>query len=141
MDAPRVGILLLTHMPLGEALLACVQHVFQCEVPQCAYIAVPADACTIDIYTQTLAAIAQLNTGAGVLILADIVGATPCNIANRLASLPQVKVLAGVNLPMLLRAVSYAGQDLPTVVEKAMEGGQMGIIQVASCDIAVSSRA
>jgi len=54
-------------------------------------------------------------------------GATPANIAGRLASVPNVRVLCGVNLPMLVRAVCYRTIPLDTLVDKALAGGTKGV--------------
>jgi len=63
--------------------------------------------------------------------LTDLFGATPSNIAARLASLPRVRVLAGANLPMLVRAVCYRSIPLDTLVDKALAGGIKGIQAVS----------
>ncbi len=67
----------------------------------------------------------------GALVLTDLFGATPSNIAARLASLPRVRVLAGANLPMLVRAVCYRSIPLDTLVDKALAGGIKGIQAVS----------
>ena len=72
----------------------------------------------------------EVDGGDGVLILTDAIGATPGNVATRLADTDQVEVLAGVNLPMLLRAVCYRGDRLPDVAEKALAGGRQGMQRV-----------
>jgi len=68
------------------------------------------------------------------IILTDIMGATPANVATKLAHLPEyegrVRVLAGVNLPMLMRAIAYRAEPLDTAIQKAMHGGQQGIIPI-----------
>ncbi len=66
----------------------------------------------------------------GVLIMTDAFGATPGNVAARLAESERVAVIAGVNLPMLLRAVCYRGGALAEVAEKALAGGQQGMVQI-----------
>lgn len=70
----------------------------------------------------------QLDQGDGVLVLSDIYGATPCNIACRLVEPGRVEGVAGVSLPMLVRALSYRHEILPIVVEKAMSGGLEGVV-------------
>ena len=72
----------------------------------------------------------QLNTE-GTLVLVDVFGATPCNIANKLLASGQTKLITGVNLPMLLRAVSYRHEALDALVPRAMSGATQGIIPVA----------
>ena len=72
----------------------------------------------------------EVDRGEGVLILTDAFGATPGNVAAQLAASERVAVLAGVNLPMLLRAVCYRGGPLEEVAEKALAGGRQGMLQV-----------
>lgn len=74
--------------------------------------------------------IVQLNNGDGVLVLSDIFGATPCNIARQLIIPGQVECLSGVNLPMLVRALTYRNQPLAIVLEKALSGGKDGVIHI-----------
>jgi PTS system ascorbate-specific IIA component len=66
------------------------------------------------------------------LIFTDVFGATPCNVAQRLADGSQVKVIAGVNVPMLWRTLCYAREPLDAVVGRAMVGATQGVLQVAS---------
>src|SRR5688572_27325336 len=66
-----------------------------------------------------------------VLVLADVFGATPCNVAQKLVDGVRSRLVAGVNLPMLLRAVSYRNEPLETLVQRALTGGTAGVMQVA----------
>ena len=66
------------------------------------------------------------------LVFTDVFGATPCNVAQRLADGTQVKVVAGVNVPMLWRSLCYAGEPLDAVVARAMAGAMQGVMQVAT---------
>jgi PTS system ascorbate-specific IIA component len=72
--------------------------------------------------------IKELDQGQGVLILSDIYGATPCNIVCKLLEPGRVEGIAGVNLPMLVRALTYRHEKLETLVEKALSGGREGVI-------------
>ena len=72
----------------------------------------------------------EVDSGQGVLVLTDAFGATPGNVATQLAEPDRVAVVAGVNLPMLLRAVCYRAGPLAELVAKAMAGGEQGIMQV-----------
>ena len=76
--------------------------------------------------------LADRPAGQGVLVLADVFGATPCNVAQRLSDGAQVRLLAGANLPMLLRAVGYRHEPLESVAQKALAGGTQGIMPVAA---------
>jgi PTS system ascorbate-specific IIA component len=71
-----------------------------------------------------------LDQGSGVLVLSDVYGATPCNIACRLLIPGKIEGVAGVNLPMLVRALTYRNEPLKTVVAKAISGGIEGVMQL-----------
>jgi PTS system ascorbate-specific IIA component len=121
------GILVVAHNALGESLVDCVKHVLG-EVPQnLKVLTVQAgdDPQLKLVEGQTL--IKQLDTG-GVLILADIFGATPSNIARQLCHAEHVMGVAGVNLPMLLRVVCSPGKTLPELAKIAVEGGRECIV-------------
>ena len=83
----------------------------------------------------------QLNSGDGVLILSDMYGATPCNIVCKLLEPDQVEGIAGVNLPMLIRALTYRNETLPIVMEKAISGGREGVINITmeACNVATGN--
>ncbi len=72
--------------------------------------------------------LAEIDDGTGVLVLTDLYGASPCNTAWRVAHDGRVRVLAGINLPMVLRAFNYARLDLETITRRAAEGGRIGVI-------------
>jgi len=134
-----VGILVIAHAPLASALAQCVEHVYSCE-PGLAR----ANLRVLDIapgsdlnanLEQAGALLREIERDSGVLVLTDVFGATPGNVATRLAQPQRVAVIAGVNLPMLLRAVCYRGGSLADVAEKALAGGQQGMIQVAATPV------
>lgn len=77
------------------------------------------------------AALGQLAGRDGVLLLADVFGATPCNVAARTVDGERTRLLAGVNLPMLLRAVTYRHEPLEATTQRALAGGTQGIMPVA----------
>ena len=70
----------------------------------------------------------KLDSGDGVLVLTDMYGATPSNIACRLRKLHDVRVVAGLNLPMLIRVLNYPGLDLDELMHKALSGGRDGVL-------------
>ena len=75
-------------------------------------------------------ALARLDTGDGVLIFSDIYGATPCNLASKLLVPGRVEVVAGVNLPMLVRAFTYRAKGMDTMIKKAISGGCDGVVRI-----------
>ena len=102
----------------------CVRHVLGSVPPNLKVLSVLADDDPQRKEDEARALIAQLDTGEGVLLLSDLFGATPCNIARRLYQPGRVEGVAGVNLPMLLRAVCYSNKPLAEVAQKALEGGR-----------------
>jgi PTS system ascorbate-specific IIA component len=86
--------------------------------------------------------IGELDDGSGVLVLTDIYGATPSNLACRLIEPGRVECVAGVNLPMLVRALTYRNEPLEVVAEKALSGGRDGVVHVTkeACDVTTRYR-
>lgn len=124
------GILIIAHAPLASALRTCALHVFPDS---------EAAMCALDVQPnvppeESLAQASALLRQAGwpeTLILTDVFGATPCNVAQKLSDGVQARLVTGVNLPMLLRTVSYRHESLEALVARAMIGGTQGVIQVA----------
>lgn len=125
-----VGILLITHNGLGDSLLDCVRHVTGKVPSHLKSLSVLADDEPNSKEEEARELIKLLDTGDGVLILTDIYGATPSNIAQRLCQPGQVEGVAGVNLPMLLRVA--CGPDMPiiTMVQRALQGGRDCIVSL-----------
>lgn len=127
------GILIIAHSPLAQALRQCALHVF----PDCEASVAALDVLPNVSPEETLASarimLAQMQRTprSQVLVLTDVFGATPCNVAQRLVDGARSRLVAGVNLPMLLRAVSYRGEPLETLVQRALTGGTAGVMQVA----------
>ncbi|HEY9380297.1 MAG TPA: PTS fructose transporter subunit IIA [Burkholderiales bacterium] len=127
-----IGILIVSHGAFGEALIHCASHVLGKRPLRVRQVGVTVhdDPDLILPIAQDL--IRQLDEGQGVLVLTDMVGATPANIASRLRIADKVEVLSGASLPMLVRALTYRNENLATVVAKAMSGGHDGIVHLAS---------
>ncbi|ADE10345.1 PTS sugar transporter subunit IIA [Sideroxydans lithotrophicus] len=126
------GILLVTHNGLGDSLLDCVRHVLGDVPPHVKSLSVLASDDPQQKEAEGSALISQLNGGDGVLVLSDIYGATPSNIARRLCLQPNVRGVAGVNLPMLLRVACCKGKTLEDMVQRAIEGGRECIVDMNS---------
>lgn len=122
-------ILLLAHAPLATTLLEVAGHAF----PDCGAsleaIDVPASATPTEVEAR-LQAVFQSTPDAEWLVLVDVFGATPCNGALRAADGVRVRVVAGVNVPMLWRALCYRGEPLEALVERAVAGGMQGVMHV-----------
>lgn len=129
-----VGILLVTHGDLGQSLIACAQHILQKELPNLAAMAVDKNDDPDIKLAQARALITQLDDGSGVLLMSDMYGGTPSNIAGRLIDAGKVEAIVGVSLPMLVRALCYSGQPLDCVVGKAITGGLEGVVQIITRD-------
>ena len=125
-----VGILLLTHAPLGQAFIAAASHVFRARPAQVEAIDVIADQNPDEVRALAQAAIARVNDGSGVLVITDVVGGTPANCTLQLCVPGEVEVIAGISLPMLLRAITYRHDTLDIVLEMALAGGQNGACRV-----------
>ena len=128
-----VGILLITHAPLGTAFITTASHMFSGQQERVEAIDVIADQDPCEINALAMAAIARLDDGSGVLVMTDVMGGTPSNCCHVLTMAGRVEVIAGVNLPMLLRAITYRDNDLDTVVEKALSGAKTGAVKVDHC--------
>lgn len=123
-----IGILIMAHGSLGNSLLECAQHVVGKEPQQLAVMAVSNEDEPSRVLPQALALIAELDSGEGVLVLSDMYGATPCNIVGQLLQPGIVEGVAGINLPMLIRTISYRHEPLATLIEKAVSGGREGVV-------------
>jgi len=126
----NTGILIIAHAPLASALRECVLHVY----PETASGVLALDVLPNEpTETTRLAALALLDQLAApyTLVLTDVFGATPCNVAQKVVDGVHAKLVAGVNLPMLLRTVNYRHESLDVLVARALSGGAQCIMQVA----------
>ncbi|MDN5836408.1 MAG: PTS fructose transporter subunit IIA, partial [Nitrosospira sp.] len=115
-----VGILIISHGVLGDSLIHCADHVMGQKSQYVAHLGITIRDDPDAVMPRALELVGELDRGDGVLVLSDICGATPCNIASRLISPGRVECLAGVNLPMLVRALTYRNESLAVVGEKAL---------------------
>lgn len=127
-----IGILIIAHGTLGDSLIHCATHVLGTRPPLLKQLGVSVHDDPVELLPLARALVHELNEeeGGGVLVLSDIYGATPCNIACRLMEPGRVEGLSGVNLPMLVRAISYRNETLEVLVEKAIAGGTGGILHI-----------
>ncbi|MEG0054027.1 MAG: PTS fructose transporter subunit IIA [Comamonas sp.] len=129
-------ILLLTHAPLASALRECALHVFADSADDVLALDVPAQEppeSTLQRAWEMLEAHGGMSLPT--LVLTDLFGATPCNVAQRLVAQLPARLVAGVNLPMLLRSIGYRQEALDALVSRAMVGGSQGVMQVASSSL------
>lgn len=125
------GIVIIAHAPLASALRQCVAHVFAERADEVVAVDVQPDAAVSQSVDQARRAIGPLGD-VPLLMLTDMLGATPCNVARQLLQGRPGQLLAGVNLPMLLRAVTYQDELLDTLVTRALQGGTQGVLAVAT---------
>ena len=125
-----VSLLIVAHAPLGQSLL---------EVTRGTLGELPIRHALLDVVRDTEPAqnrqlarelVQQLDEGDGVLVLTDIYGSTPGNIACALQDLERVRIVAGVNLPMMIRVMNYASLELDALTNKALSGGHDGVLMV-----------
>lgn len=123
-----VGILLLTHEAMGDALIATARHILGRLPPALDALAVPPGSDAESALHEAAARVRRLDSGDGVLVLTDVYGATPSNVAQRLPELGlDIRRVSGLNLPMLLRALNYPEQPLAELAQTAANGGRAGI--------------
>jgi len=126
----NTGILIIAHAPLASALRESVLHVFPDAAEGVLALDVPPTEVPEVTRSRARDLLASLGA-AGVLVLTDVFGATPCNVAQKVVDGVRCKLLAGVNLPMLLRTVNYRHEALDALMARAMAGGIQSIMQVA----------
>lgn len=128
------GILIVAHTPLASALFNFIEHI---------YGKVPENVFAVDVPPHedakvTLNKLQNIVDGmVGVnelLVITDIMGATPSNVASRLVNkienYKDIQVITGVNLPMLLRAISHRHEPITQIIEKSLQGGQQGVMKI-----------
>jgi PTS system ascorbate-specific IIA component len=125
-----IGILIVAHGAFGEALIHSASHVLGRRPLRVRQLGLTVHDDPESILPQARDLVRQLDEGDGVLVLTDIYGATPGNIALRLLKPGKVEGISGVNLPMLIRALTYREQGLAVTVEKALSGGTEGVIHM-----------
>lgn len=125
------AVLLIAHAPLASALRDAALHVLPDAAPDLMALDVFPDQAPergVEVARELLT---QRAPGS-VLILADVLGATPCNIASELMAAQGAPVLAGVNLPMVLRALNYRAEPIATMAQRALAGGTRGVLALGA---------
>lgn len=127
-------ILIIAHAPLATALRECALHVF----PDCTREVVAIDVPPNEAPEDTFASAQHLleaEPGQQILVLTDVIGATPSNVAQRLVQAHESSLIAGVNLPMLLRTVCYRHENLEALTHRALEGGTQGVLHLSGTSV------
>ncbi|MDQ5920263.1 MAG: mannose system component [Pseudomonadota bacterium] len=125
-----VNILVIAHSEIANSFAYCVEHILNKRVDNLHILAVKKAEDTDSILARARELIDKIKHDYNdeVLILSDLFGATPCNIAQRLVEKDKIELISGLNLPMLIRAISYAKNKLSDVVKKSLEGAVSGIV-------------
>jgi len=127
-----IGILLITHGELGKSLIECATHVLGDKPNFLDSLTIENDCAHENMVNVISKKIDLLDQGDGVLILTDIFGATPCNIITKIIEPGKVNAIAGVNLSMLIRSISYRHEPFDSLIAKAIEGAKNVIIHIQS---------
>ena len=125
-----IGILLITHGSLGESLIQCACHVMNRRPPQILQMGVSGQDDPLDALPLARQLLGLVDSGDGVLILTDILGATPANIAAKLLEPGRIEGVSGANLPMLLRTITYRERSMDMLVKKAVAGACEGVVHM-----------
>ncbi len=125
-----IGILLITHGSYGEALIQNACHVLNKRPAQVNQLGITAQDDPLDLLPLAREMLNLVDKGSGVLVLTDIFGASPSNLALKLLEPGRVEGLTGVNLPMLMRALTYRDKGMETLLIRARDGGRDGIFNM-----------
>jgi PTS system mannose-specific IIA component len=125
-----IGVLLITHGAIGESLLASAAQILGAQPAHATALGVAASEQPEAVLARARALAADLDDGAGVLVLTDMFGATPCNVAARLLENGRVEGVSGVSLPMLVRVLSGRDRSLTAAVRRALSGGAEGVVHM-----------
>lgn len=122
-----VGLLIITHEKFGEVVLENTLHILGMCPLNTKTLSVPFNADPDELLDKARELVQSLDEGDGVLIFTDLYGATPSNIAHRLVQLEPVRIITGLNMPMMMRVMNYPALNIDQLVEKAINGGQEGV--------------
>src|SRR6476661_2790131 len=125
-----IGILLITHGTLGESLIHCASHVLNKRPTRLKQLSITAQDDPFSLLPQARTLVKELDDGDGVLIMTDMYGGSPANIGAKLIVPGRVEGVAGVNLPMLIRVLTYRDRPLSVVLTKAVSGGCEGVMRI-----------
>jgi len=134
-----VGIIIVAHTPVASAMLGFAEHTYGSSPERIRAVDIAPYEDTKASFDRVMKAAYAVNSGNGILILTDVMGATPANVASKLEALGPLSglnvpviVLAGLNLPMLMRCITHRGDSLEELAQKALVGGQNGILRLGT---------
>lgn len=129
-----IGLLLITHESIGQALLLTATKTMGTCPLNTKFLSVKEDSDPDELLQTAKQFYRQLQTGDGVLVLTDMYGSTPSNVAREMLKEEKVACIAGVNLPMLVKVLNYCDLSLHDLVEKALSGGKDGVMACSPSD-------
>lgn len=130
MCAKNVSIVVIAHAEIANSFAHCVEHILAKRINNLHILAVKKTETVESILKDASDLITKISYERSVLILVDLFGSTPSNLATKLVVPGKVELITGINLPMLIRAVTYSSSDLNTCVDKVLDGGHSGIIHI-----------
>jgi len=125
-----IGVLVVTHGAIGETLLSSAEQILGAKQARVAALGVSRNDDPDKVLARAREIAQRLDDGSGVLVLTDMFGATPCNVASRLLADGRVEGVSGVSLPMLVRVLSGRNGSLPAAVQRALSGGAEGVVRM-----------
>lgn len=122
-----IGLLVLTYEGIGTHLVEATSHVLGCQPEQLEALPVTSTDTPESLAPRLKSALTRQNTGDGVLILTDLYGTTHCNVASAFIENGNTEMISGLNMAMLLRAITYRNENMATLLDKVFKGGHDGI--------------
>ena len=127
-----IGVLLITHGRYGEELLASACHVLGRPLAQVGHLEVSIKDEPEEMLAEARKLRSSVDDGSGVLVMTDMYGSTPCNVATQLIADGNVEAVSGVSLPMLVRSLAHRDGPLSKARDKALLGGTEGVVHINS---------
>ncbi len=125
-----VNIIVMAHAEIANSFAYCVEHILSKRINNLHILAVKKSEDVDSILDRAHEFLAKIGHNKDILILTDLYGATPSNIAQKLLKPGSIELITGLNLPMLIRAISYAEKGLQICIEKALDGAVSGVIHI-----------
>lgn len=122
-----VGVLIITHDKFGDVVLNNTVHILGMCPLKTKTLSIPFNADPDEMLSGARELVHSLDEGDGVLVLTDLYGATPSNIAHRMVQSEPIRIVTGINMPMVMRVMNYPALELDQLVDKAIDGGQEGV--------------
>ncbi|MGH8581549.1 MAG: PTS sugar transporter subunit IIA [Gammaproteobacteria bacterium] len=126
-----VGVLIIAHERVGDAVLEAAAHTLDAEPLRTEVLCAEPNSDPDRLLAEAQRQVRRLDEGQGVLVLTDLCGSTPCNVATRLLQYGRIRIVTGFSLPMLIRVFNYPGLSLEELAEKAVSGGQEGVSMIS----------